>query len=353
MYYNFVKTYASSAPSETRQTLILSSEPRVVSTPAVQRLLSFPAPDHVVQMQKVTEHVLCDCQFDDTQIHVEVLHTTRAARGERSSSSMSPFLKLLCTYVYILNRFNRRSRVHVLLALFDVPRTLYNPDQHSSVGPEHVNAGVTYLADAISIVYRREDWQKVLLHELLHMYDFDFYRGDHAWEQRLAQPFQIRSSGGSLGMNEGFNEGIAALMYMCLHVLRRSRRRMTKPQYIQKFNVLRRDYTKRFCKTAAWLHHTCREGSSSSSRGGGGMLYERTHVFSYYFVKAALFVQFEAFMAFCGRDVRIGEGNASRIRQFYTLVEACLASSSFKSLIDKPPTVRGAYSLRLMYGLRV
>jgi hypothetical protein len=279
--------------------------------------------------------------------------------GDGGRRRLREYWNTLCLYVSLLNDTSHqpRSHVHVWLVLRDRPRArararASTPTRTPSsvvLGPEHVNGGVTFVQEQLVMVHRREDWQRVLLHELLHLYQFDFLLSeeDAARERRWAhEVFRVhpRSPYGLecvLAMNEAYNEALTAVIYMVLHVQRRLLPVSSWPAFLRAYHALRRRMTERFVRTAAWVHQQQRSE---------GILFERTHVFSYYVVKAALFASYDRFMQFVSNQPRIG-GHRGRIDAFYRLALDCLFAPGFEKAIVETSTRRGPHSLRMLYGL--
>ena len=88
------------------------------------------------------------------------------------------YAEFIFTWLCICNKFSLRSCSQSLsLYIYLTPFKKKLPtDNRTVVGSSHVNTGVTYHCknDNELIVYRKEEWKKVLIHESFHSFGFDF-----------------------------------------------------------------------------------------------------------------------------------------------------------------------------------
>jgi hypothetical protein len=109
------------------------------------------------------------------------------------------------------------SAVDVVFAAVDAPRKL--PERTGEpLGPEHLNGGVTTIATGRVLVYREEDADKVLVHELVHRFGLDDgLRPEVPAASRaaaaLAREFGVRPISMPLGLNEAYTEALACFLH--------------------------------------------------------------------------------------------------------------------------------------------
>ena len=88
------------------------------------------------------------------------------------------YAEFIFTWLCICNKFSLHSCSRSLsLYIYLTPFKKKLPtDNRAVVGSSHVNTGVTYHCknDNELIVYRKEEWKKVLIHETFHSFGFDF-----------------------------------------------------------------------------------------------------------------------------------------------------------------------------------
>lgn len=157
------------------------------------------------------------------------------------------------------------------------------------VSSEHVNGGISMGVTNGVLVFRRQDSEKVLVHELLHLYGIDAplrnlapsleahtirpcpYTGTRT---RTQTQTQTRSAWGarrgsiSIGLNEAYTDALACIVF-CGDISRaRSHALIVAARILAHFDV------------------------------GLKPFLESTHAFAYYVVKAAILVNGEAFVSF-------------------------------------------------------
>jgi hypothetical protein len=193
----------------------------------------------------------------------------------------------------------RPSGVHIVFVPCKETRRLPR-GAGEAVGPEHVNGGLT--ASGRILVYRLEDAGKVLVHELVHLYGMDAALRDSnadAVEAALARKYGVLidpHGAGGLGLNECYTDLLACWLYArwCNTDLVLVRRRMDA------------------VAVRLLLHRPSKRTP------------ERTHAFSYYVCKAALWHRL------CATGSKFPETSllwapAQDIRLFATLVDSALS----------------------------
>lgn len=180
--------------------------------------------------------------------------------------------RLVPVILMCLRRFGRgRKEVHVTYCDACGDRVL--PAKHGTpLASEHVNGGVTMDRDMGVLVFRRQDAQKVLVHELMHLFGMDeSIRGlDSTLEKRVVRDrpglWSWRGSKNPvpIALSEAYTDAIACIIY-CDGDLVRARQ------------------------------HAVSTASKVLEHFGWGTLpfSETTHAFSYYVVKAAMLVSLD------------------------------------------------------------
>jgi hypothetical protein len=177
---------------------------------------------------------------------------------------------------------NRPKEVRVTFVAHPAKRML--PPAGTPLAADHVNGGVTFMADEGVLVYRTEDARKVLVHELLHLYNYDTsLRGNIAVEQTVVDTFNIQLLPGGpkhLGLSECYIDAMACFLQAAWagRWTRRAHRA-----------ALDRHISGVAARVAAHSGVFSFPWSPASRR-----FREATHAFSYYVCKAALWGHLEA-----------------------------------------------------------
>lgn len=104
----------------------------------------------------------CDrvTRLDAHGIVLSILHTTDPAIVKHAQRVIKRLEAVLCIFGY------QGRRIECVLLPFDRPRRF--PRRGKAVTREHINGGFTTIGETKIYVYRKEEWPKVMLHEVLH-----------------------------------------------------------------------------------------------------------------------------------------------------------------------------------------
>lgn len=113
-----------------------------------------------------------------------------------TSKLQEKLLRALATMI-IMSRFSSCSlkNKNIVLHMFDTNVKKFFPDEGQKIGPEHVNSAYTFACrnskspELEIVIYREEEWQKVLFHELMHTYSLDIGMDTAFMKRRLSNIF--------------------------------------------------------------------------------------------------------------------------------------------------------------------
>lgn len=240
----------------------------------------------VVRRQAIKRLHEATAVFDGTEIHLICGQV-----GQRRPPMMR-LMQMLMLFVFVLNRLNRQERVDVMVVPFDKPKQM--PAEFTPLSPEHVNSGLNVRysqGPSYILVYRSEEMIKVLLHEVMHHYQMDWYDPGH--DELMLQHIQsyVPLASPRLGLNEVYNDTMCVLFLSAIKVFR-SARKMTLPAFralhSRAVAAARAHARKQACGILRYY--------SKGSLHDAGALSEKSHVFSYYFGKAIVLSDLAAFL---------------------------------------------------------
>ena len=112
--------------------------------------------------------------------------------------NVNKYIKYILTWLTICFKYSSTHCIKSLkLHIFFTPFTKKLPDNLEHIlGAKHVNSGVTNACkiDGEIVVYREEEWFKVLIHETMHAFGFDFSNDDMIdVKQRMVKIFNVKS----------------------------------------------------------------------------------------------------------------------------------------------------------------
>ena len=256
-----------------------------------------------------------------------------------SRTFASSLIDYISFCVRFLNRLNPRKDVTISVVPSSVPRLL---PLDGVIGAHHVNGGVTTFGSMQTsniIVYRLEEMHKVLLHELCHLYRFDYFENGNDYVKGFQEKYKIETNW--LGLNEAYNESITMLFFIGICIFLQK-----QPLSWAQFQAL---YMAEMKATIDFLIGQAAK-IMHYNMSHFGHHKESTHTFAYYICKTALLFNTQAFLEFvdrCGWRL----DNDSKIHRFVALVNACLDKRSFKksmaNAIQNVPLTRHDLSLRM------
>lgn len=222
---------------------------------------------------------LCTCfpSTDDTRTHESVRDLCRFVMG--------------CVY--------RCLRDAPPLLLANIPRsitvtTIACPNTRTfpltpgqPLEPTNVNAGVASTSEDSVFVYRSQHLEKVLIHELVHVFRLDagliHSEGVQSIEKRMMSSLRYTSESGRLCLYEAYTETLACYWHMFWWIMQLGRQRLidiSTPDAFVKFVNLT------WNKELILYLEVCR-GITRHYESAPEMN-EKTHIFSYYFAKTAI-----------------------------------------------------------------
>jgi hypothetical protein len=221
--------------------------------------------------------------FRNTTVDLDILHSPADNVTLANINHALTCLKMTLEFLYS-KIGGAVKHVRMLWVRCDVPKIVKRTT--SILGPEHVNSGYTILGGNQGnhiVIFRIEEAEKVMVHELIHLWKYDRSLFDRDTEAELESklPYIIKSTQG-IRINEAITETIATLLYTSFCV--------KQPLQIKQAMILQRDHA---IKQAAKILEM--QGFSHLSKLKTRAFEEESHVFSYYVIKAALLYYWRCF----------------------------------------------------------
>lgn len=209
---------------------------------------------------------------------------------------MPPFqrvIKLTKLYVYMLEQLKQLNSVTITILPFDKKKLL--PASQVPIKPDNVNTGLMSrsLSGAHVLLYRTEELGKVLLHELMHLYNMDF-NDTHHDQQILNQLSSLKINikvERRLAMHEVYNDTMTILFMVGLKLLLGSSAPKTKAQFIK-------EYEKELAKTSDYMFMNAAKilrHYGKKSLWDAPPIHEISHAFTYFIGKAVTFATLDKF----------------------------------------------------------
>lgn len=213
-------------------------------------------------------------------------------------------LKRICFFNRLLGTKKQPRAIHVFLADFCKEFMHVNGKADLIFTPSEINTGVCDMTDII--ITRSEESLKTLLHELIHFHSLDFKHATH--DEFCAGLFNITTEQSSFNLFEAHTECLASI----LHCLTRAIPSQHPVHTAQSSNdkEFRSNFRRIF---AAQIYYTMRKSAQILATSGCDsyeefitpsdrekcQLSENTNVFSYFFVKAFIYLGLQDWLAGC------------------------------------------------------
>ena len=190
---------------------------------------------------------------------------------------------------------NKTLQIDIYLSPFK--RTL--PKNNDIIGPVNLNGGFTQtcMKNGHIVVYRKQEWLKVLIHECFHSYGLDYSTMYQvSLNKKLKSLFPIESE---FNLYETYSELWAEILNTCL--IAYFFNKDSFDDFVKYFSVLiekERDYSFfQIAKILDYQNLTYRDLFKKDNS-----FKENTNVFAYYIAKAILYYNYESFIEWCAKN---------------------------------------------------
>lgn len=234
----------------------------------------------------------------------------------------------------------RKKHLYIMLFLFNAQK-IYPKDafrKGQSVGPEHVNSGFSYIRPNTSnkfthmvdiVVYRKEEVLKVMKHEIIHVMGMHSTVYPREYDEYLKDKYNIKSlqSDGSLKIFEGYVEFLSLVLNTFMYSYNKTEGRGDQESdFLREFekdmNVERTNSLRLLGQMSQDLGVVMtKENASATGWMFKKVLREKTSVFSYYFIKAALLADWKDSIVTLQRMCpRYAVDDDAKMRTYFELV---------------------------------
>ena len=233
----------------------------------------------------------------EREVHVFLSSESRMTRQEEDG-----FVSAVAACLHVVQKYAPRqcaSRLSVYLYLTNLTKTL--PASPSEILDEwHVNTAFTTSCSPVSeiVVFRREEWFKVFVHETFHAFGLDFSgMARQVADQCVARTFPVKSMGRTY---EAYTECWAELWNACFCAYQETR---SIGSFLSKVSLyLQAERRHSFFQMVKALNHMgVKYGDLLKGTRG---FREHTSVLSYYVLKTILMSDIPAFLDWCRENNR-------------------------------------------------
>ena len=180
-----------------------------------------------------------------------------------------------------------------------------------SIGPEHANTGYTFRCDKQNeiVIYRQEEWFKVLMHETMHAFGADFDSHSHANDDQYLKALFSLPDDVNIKLSETYSEIWARIMNVVFQTYFKSPPSL-ESRTLSKFKKNIEFYLHLECVFSLYQcikildymginYAVLTDGSESSKQIVTSFYRENTNVFAYYVLTSILLNNYRDFLTWC------------------------------------------------------
>lgn len=286
-------------------------------------------PHRVVQPHKISSEVTSFSGVipeSGTRLDIYFLKGSHCVKG----FDMTFVCRIVILYIMLIERLTSHRKNVRLVLLPTLFKKEYDHNRAQVFNTSNVNTGVTVwqASGEFIFVYRSEEMLKVILHELLHAYHFDYRESSNIaclYEENLKKKYKVQSK--RLAMNEAFNDAVTLLLYLGVFIYNKQRASMAT------FETFKRAYQANYVHLSNYLARMSAKLHAYSRKHFNGVLHESTHVFAYYHAKAALFHNPSMFTFMLRNHFKVKD-DKDNIMAYIRLVCNSLDRKAYKQKLD-------------------
>ena len=198
--------------------------------------------------------------------------------------------KILLWLYILFNYINVRKSADIYFYMTTLHKFLPH-DEKDEITKFHINSGYTSINEGTIVIFRKEEWFKVFIHESIHYFNLDF-RTDNEIKKLILDMFPVKSK---VNLYEAYTETWAKILniIICSYFVTKD-----VDTYIDTFQILiNMEQTYSFLQMIKIL-----EFKNTDYNGilyGSDMYYENTHILSYFVITTILLNEYQKFMLFC------------------------------------------------------
>lgn len=299
------------------------------------------APASILQQENISPFVTRVTRIiPETTTRIDVFFMTGPHCASTKQMDITYTMDMIEMYMRVLEAMKCRGVMHTfkscrqtveIVLLPTLSKKQMDMDTPAILGPSNVNSGVTFKSgegggSSAVLVFRHEEMFKVLLHELLHLYDFDYFETPGLFDNAsFKREYKIETA--KLGLNESFNDALTLSLYLGFYIA------VKEPRYMTSFTEFYKAYRVHFNHLRSYLVKMSAKLRLYQARHFNGETREGTHVFAYYHGKAALFSNSRHMFDFFKKYDNHIEQTPKSVRTYIRLLKESLNSKVYKAAV--------------------
>ena len=303
-------------------------------------------PKHVREYIKTTEkhQLVYNCDIDGRKISI---YFTIFSEDELANlDEYDKHARFMYMWLYVCSLYSRKKCAKTLdIYIYLTPFTKSLPDTNTStLGPDNVNTAFTLACSPNSemVIFRREEWMKVFIHETFHTYGLDFSSHDsNIIKKSVSGIFPIDSE---YNIEEAYAETWGRIInsaFCSYNSLIDKKDTKTFFLYMDFSLRMERLFSLYQCeKVLRFMGLTYEDLHSSDEKSAylrKNFYREKTNVFSYYVLTAVFMDNYLGFLQWCSDNNTAFmkfNGTHKNMEKFSKFIEDNYDSETFKSGLE-------------------
>jgi hypothetical protein len=267
----------------------------------------------------------------NTQIHFFTEHTTPNSVPE----DVIGILNNICKIVLIMRRLFHNER-YLKIQYFDCKLKKLFPKKKGAILTENnCNSGLSYVTNYYMIVYRREEFRRVMIHEIFHSFLGDYSLIDIEHNKNLSKYFCLKDDD-NININETYTESLATIINLLFIMLENG-----DPES-KLDDMFRNELAYSTLVMLSILRHYGYTSIEELKRVDGKkckILPQKTSVFNYYILKPFMLINIDDLLNLtlsgkCSNKFVFSEMSLC-LNAFYQLILQNFENKSFKQLVNQ------------------
>lgn len=253
-------------------------------------------------------------------VNYEFVSLSLFYNNDKSIKKVKKYMIKLLKKILTVVSFTKINNINIYLCPTKYKKQL--PKYPEIIGISHVNSGVAFMNTNQIYIWRDEELEKVLIHELIHVakYDYNIYSNNI-----FSSIFCISDK--RLAIHESYTEILTLFFNIAL---------FDNVDYIIFIQMLRLEIIHSLVQTAKILKYykykSFRQLLKSSSNNCEILFNQKTHIISYYIIKSALIYHLNWLLNLNSSDIIF---NYQKLDNLLKLMTKCLYNKKYIIVIDK------------------
>ena len=242
-------------------------------------------------------------------------------------------MKLVLYYMIKNSSKECNNKLQIIVYLTEIEKELPK-GRGEIIGPENVNSGYSYVCvkSGLIVVFRREEWFKVLIHECMHSFGMEFSGMKlNRLNRELGEIFKIRVE---INLFEAYTEFWAELINIgVISYVNNVRNKRNYYRYVEKFLDIERYYSilqaKKILEYNKIDYKNILEKDTKYK--------ENSSIFSYYIIKSIMMININKIVEWCYKNNKNFikfENNNSNLKSFLRLIREISENNKSKKILE-------------------